>query len=128
MKTHIKNITSYNLWANQKLAKMLRDCNEQQFNQEIASSFSSIRKTVDHLRGVENGWLKSILKKPEPFFPIFEGSNSELLDNFIEGSKRFAEFGQQISEENLTDIFELSYEDKTYSFQVQHAVLHCMNN
>ncbi len=128
MKSHISSIVNYNLWANKNLIEMLRTCNDDLIDKNIISSFPSIRKTLEHIWGVENGWLKSIIETPEEFFPEFKGDHSLLYSALIKGSEKFAQFGESLSEDQLSSEFITQIQDKKYSFQKQRAIQHCMNH
>lgn len=128
MYSHIASIVNYNLWANKNLIEMLRTCNDDLISQNIVSSFPSIRKTLEHIWGVENGWLKSMLGTPEEYFLEFQGSHSELYSALIEGSEKYADFCINQSSEQLSSHLTLQIQDRKYSFQFQRAIQHCMNH
>ncbi len=128
MKNHLENIVRYNLWANQRMVESLQSLSEEQIFQHIESSYPSIKKTLEHIWGVENGWLKSIMKTPEPYFPIFEGDANSLFEHLIKGSENFIQFIENQPEAFLDTTFEVSYDNKTFTFQVFQATQHCMNH
>jgi uncharacterized damage-inducible protein DinB len=51
---------SFNLWANGKFVEILKTVDENIFEQEVISSFPSLRKTVLHIWDAEFIWLKRI--------------------------------------------------------------------
>ena len=53
MKQLLENYTSYNLWANKRIAEMLRE-NSAAADKEIKSSFPSLKKTLCHIWGAED--------------------------------------------------------------------------
>ena len=128
MKSHITSIVNYNLWANKNLVEMLQAYDDVLIEKEIISSFPSIRKTLEHIWGVENGWLKVILGTPEEFFPESKKDNSALYSALVEGSEKFAQFVRSQSLEQLSSHFMLQIQDRKYSFQIQRAIQHCMNH
>ena len=128
MKKHIENIVNYNLWANRRMCKSLEVLSEEQFVQHIESSYPSVKKTIEHIWGVENGWLKSIMRTPENYFPTFEGDSKALYENLIKGSENFIQYIENQPEEFLSTTFDVSYNNKTFTYQVHQAVQHCMNH
>jgi len=101
------------------LVEMLKTCDDALIDKNIISSFPYIRKTLEHIWGVENGWLKTMSGTPEAFFPEFEENNLVLYSALLEGSKQFAHFGEHLIHEQLTSSFHLQVQDRKYSFLFQ---------
>ena len=49
MKEMLTQYATYNIWANNDLLKLILNLSEEQQQQEITSSFSSLYKTILHL-------------------------------------------------------------------------------
>jgi len=58
--TLLKRYTEYNYWANEQFAEWLSTASEEQLNQEIESSFSSLKETVLHIWSAEYLWLQTV--------------------------------------------------------------------
>lgn len=120
--------TAYNLWANQEMADWLRDIPEELFDQEIESSFSSLRKTLIHIWNAEYGWLRSVRNEPWGDSPgkDFSGTGKELLDGLLRASSAFKEHVTGMSDEQLSAIKKdaRSGRETVYADMVHH----CMNH
>jgi len=110
------------------MCQSLELLSEEQIFQHVESSYPSIKKTIEHIWGVENGWLKSIMQTPEPYFPTFEGDSKSLNEHLLKGSENFIQFIENQPEEFLSTTFDVSYDNKTFTFQVHQATQHCMNH
>lgn len=55
---YFKELAAYNVWANETVCGWLGQINEEQWNREIISSFSSIQQTVLHIISAEKAWLE----------------------------------------------------------------------
>lgn len=84
----------FNLWANGKFVEILKTVDENIFEQEVTSSFPSLRKTVLHIWDAEFIWLKRLEGVSLSEFPSkhFTGNKEQCLSGFIENSKTFAAF------------------------------------
>src|SRR3954469_1767167 len=47
----------YNYWANSKLLAVLEQLTPEQFTQNVAGSYGSIRNTLVHMMSAEWGWI-----------------------------------------------------------------------
>lgn len=77
------NYTAYNAWANESLVNWLKTKNQEVFESEVPSSFSSILKTLNHIWAVEEFW-HSVLAK-EAFKSSRYGAEDLQVDAVIEG-------------------------------------------
>lgn len=103
----LKDYARYNLWANKQFITWLENASEEQLNQEIESSFSTIRSTLIHLWGAEHGWLTALQETPwgRPYAgEEFEGSNTELMQGFKSTTELFTDFVLQLSDAEFTEI------------------------
>ena len=60
MKDILLAATAYNLWANKRLANVLRTLTSEQLQQTGTGSFPTIEKTMEHLWFAENIWLQRL--------------------------------------------------------------------
>ena len=56
-KSQIIELYSYDDWANKKMLSAVGQLENEEFNQDLSSSFKSIRDTMVHLLGAEELWL-----------------------------------------------------------------------
>jgi uncharacterized damage-inducible protein DinB len=83
---------AYNVWANGKFVEILMKTDEKIFEQEVISSFPSLKKTVLHISDAETIWLMRIKGVSPSTWPVFSGTKDECLDGYLNGSKKLAEF------------------------------------
>lgn len=81
----LKKYAIYNYWANQRMLNLLSSIDNNNLNQEIVSSFTSIRKTFYHIWDAETIWYERItnnLKSSWPPSKIFDSETPivSLLD------------------------------------------------
>ena len=60
MKEMLTQYATYNIWANNELLKLILNLSEEQQQQEIASSFSSLYKTILHLWTAKSIWWQRL--------------------------------------------------------------------
>lgn len=128
----MKNYSNYNLWANATLVGWLRTKPEALVEQEVLSSFPSIKLTLLHIQVTERYWF-SVLNKTE--FQ-FESAEYQTLDDlyvgFLEQSVALADYVNAMNEEQLVDNtlvvnpwFQCDFQNFDYVMQVMnHGTYH----
>ena len=131
MKQQILKYIEYNLWANQILIDYLNNVPNAHIEQEIISSFPSIRKTLLHIWDAETLWQLRLEGISLAEFPSlhFHGNNQLLFKNLIKTSKDFHEK----VEDQPKDFFTKTLTFKTISYgessQLTYDMIHhCMNH
>ena len=103
---HIKKMASYNTWANQQLVDWLSQATEEEWDREVASSFSSLNLTTRHLWNAEYGWLTSL--KREDWSRAIEMNESismiSVLNGFMETTKDFEAHVQHMNTADLSEL------------------------
>jgi uncharacterized damage-inducible protein DinB len=119
--------TAYNLWANEQIANWLKDAPEDVFNQEIESSFSTIRKTLIHIWNAEYGWLNAIKNEPWGEAPgqQFEGDGQALLQGLMTASKAFHLHVSSLSPEAIEST---TTNSRGTTISIGDMIQHCMNH
>lgn len=84
----LKSYATYNRWANEQLVDWIKQATEEQLNQEVESSFSSLKATVSHIFNAEFGWLTTLNSKSWQSIPDYENTDV-FFKAFIENSKTF---------------------------------------
>lgn len=81
-KDYLQQIANYNYWADSKMMEWLQLINDRQWDQVIASSFSSISKTAIHIVSAEKYWVDHWTQIPDPKFLSmeFKGTKDELIE------------------------------------------------
>jgi uncharacterized damage-inducible protein DinB len=79
MKDYLLQLLDYNQWANERLFALI---NESIVDCETPSSFNTLRKTVYHIWGAEELWLKRVQGDSTPVWQSqhFDGSFPEALN------------------------------------------------
>jgi uncharacterized damage-inducible protein DinB len=54
----LKTLFDYGYWANSKLSDVLSELTTEQFTQQVAGSYGSVRNTMVHMLSAEWGWLE----------------------------------------------------------------------
>lgn len=120
-----------NKWAIEILINWLRTKPAAALEQEISSSFPSIRETLVHIWDTERFWLSVIKQVPAPEsfrHTGFHGTLDEVLDGIVETSRQFAEYVTDLTDEELCETVTfytpwVEGSKKRYEF-----IQHCMNH
>ncbi|MFM2226034.1 MAG: hypothetical protein RJA07_2236 [Bacteroidota bacterium] len=134
-KAYFLELADYNIWANDKVINWLNKISEEQYNQQITSSFSTIKDTCIHIASAEKVWLERWQRVENPMFLAvdFKGSKSELIaiwqqastdiKEFI-ASKNETEFENKLSFKRLNgDLFLMEF-SKTFAHVFNHSTFH----
>ena len=80
-KQYFIELADYNIWANNIVCSWLEKISDDQWNQNMVSSFSSIEKTILHMIGAENVWAERMNKVEAPVWipGSFTGTKNEHL-------------------------------------------------
>ena len=127
----LKDYAYFNVWANRRLIEWLRSYPEEVLEQEIPSSFPSLKLTLLHIWSAESVWMERLQQVPNPTFiaVTFKGSLEEICDGLLGNADIMAEY---INAQN-TDFFEEScdfrmmngIEDRQPRFTM---ILHCIQH
>src|SRR6478736_4563109 len=80
-----KHLT-FNVWANTKTAEVLREVPDEIYFRENKSSFPSIAKTVLHMWGAQNIWLKRLQGESLTTWP-HEASKDAQLNGLVQSAQ-----------------------------------------
>jgi uncharacterized damage-inducible protein DinB len=124
----------FNTWANNQVAQVLRELDDEIFFRENKSSFPSIAMTALHMWGAQFIWLKRMEGLSLGAFPHV-GLRDKIisLDGLVQSSEDIQKFIESKDEAFLTstyayknlkgDPFEDSYEDTLFHV-VNHSTYH----
>lgn len=132
MREHLLRYLRYNIWANAQFIQILRGLSDKQLDQEILSSFPSIRKTVNHMWGAEDIWLQRLQRVENQVWrvPDFKGGIQEACDIWEEASLSLLHFAQHIEDDaGFADSIHVvnmkgGHYDDVISEVLQHVVNH----
>ncbi|SIO49913.1 DinB family protein [Chitinophaga niabensis] len=99
-----KNYIRYNAWANTTLVNWLRTKEESVLEQEVPSSFPSVRKTLFHILQAQQYWL-SIIRRDETPNINWEESKTleEVFSAIVAQSEEFVAFLDSMSAEQIDE-------------------------
>ena len=98
MKTTLLSYVRYNLWAHTRVVDFIKELPEAQLHREIASSFSSVHKTLFHIYGAQSLWISRLHgNSPTVFPPPDSMSPSEAMQALLDTSKQLISFVEHSS-------------------------------
>lgn len=131
MKEVLQQCAAYTIWANQHLFDCIGSLTEEQIDQEITSSFSSIRKTVLHMWDAESIWWQRLklaehIDRPSD---TFKGDFAELGRKLMTQSRQWEEWVNNATENQLNHVFAFQNTKKELFKQpVYEMLLHISNH
>lgn len=104
-KEYFLELADYHIWANNIVCEWLDKISEEQWKQNIVSSFNSIYETVLHVAAAEKLWNERLKKYTDlvNMTGTFKGSNDELLKIWKEQSENLKKFIQDFPESSLNE-------------------------
>ena len=130
-KNHLLELYRYNDWANTKLLNAVGNLENEEFIQDLSSSYKSIRDTMVHIIGAEELWLSRWMgEQGRPLlnpddFPTF----ISLADRWNNYRNLIDSFLIELIEEDLTKV--ISYKNLkgiSYSLELWKQMLHVTNH
>ena len=107
MKKILSQYADYNLWANQRIAEAVLKLKEEQFQQEMNSSFPGIRATILHMWIAESAWWQRMKLIENPVIPgmDFAGNAEELCRSWLAQSAQWNDWVSLATEAALAHEF-----------------------
>jgi len=99
----MKNYANYNLWANSTLINWLKTKPVATLEQEVASSFPSIRLTLLHIWQTERYWLAILKNEEQPAYGAFTGNVQAVFDALLKTSGELARYINAMTDENVRE-------------------------
>lgn len=101
-KEYFTTLAGYNNWADNIAIEWLTQINDEQWNQVITSSFSSIRQTAIHIASAEKIWIDFWKNVPDPVYlsTEFRGTKDDLIEIWKKASAGLKDFIDEYPEEN----------------------------
>src|SRR5688572_15609600 len=100
-KKYFSTLAGYNSWANNKAIEWLYQVNDDQWNQVITSSFSSVKQTAIHIASAEKIWIDFWRNVPDPVYLSveFKGTKNDLIEIWKTASVGLKDFVENYPEE-----------------------------
>jgi uncharacterized damage-inducible protein DinB len=130
MKELLQQYAAYNIWASKVLFDRISKLSEEEIVKEIASSFPSVYKTVQHMWLAEEVWwqrlklVENIVLESEKF----TGSFTELTANLARQSRQWAEWVDGATENQLTHVFAYMRNKEQLKMPVYQMLQHVFNH
>lgn len=127
-------LTDYIIWANNLVIDWLNEINDEQWEQVISSSFSSIKQTAIHIASAEKIWLDFWKNVPDPVFlsAEFKGTKNDLIEIWKRSSADLKILIEKYPEENYRQQVKFSWRGvewrmefwQTFSHFINHSTYH----
>lgn len=130
-KAYFIELANYNIWANDIVCNWLEQVTEQQWEQEVESSFNSIQGTVLHLISAEHVWVQRLeqQEKTEWLASSFKGTKAGHIALWKQASVNLKKLIDNFDENNLPVKFEFKrINGEVNALQYYQAFAHIFNH
>ncbi|HJY11346.1 MAG TPA: DinB family protein [Flavobacterium sp.] len=102
LKKIMTNYAAYNLWVNQQFVNWLSTKSDELLNTQVASSYTSIMKTLNHIWETEEYWY-SVIAETVPFDKkeSIDLNKNVVFEGLLNSSEKLSTFIASLSEEQL---------------------------
>ena len=131
MKDLLKQYATYNVWANQKITDLIVTLSEEQQHREIASSFSSLYKTIHHMWDAESIWWQRMKLQERFNLPMetFKGSMQELANELLQQNRQWQQWVNTATDPMLDHVFQyFSQKKESFKQPIFQMLLHVFNH
>lgn len=132
MKEMLLQYARYNEWANSRIINTIRSLSLEKHDQEIISSFPTIRKTAIHIWSSEYMWLQrlNLVERPEWVQKSFNGSLEEALEQWQKASADLTTFvSKQYNDKAFTHVVQYySLKKESFKNEVGNILMHVINH
>jgi uncharacterized damage-inducible protein DinB len=134
-KEYFTGLAGYTNWADNKAMEWLNQISDEQWEQVIVSSFSSIRQTAVHIASAQKVWIDFWNKAPDPVYlsAEFTGTKNELIEIWKKASAGLKDFMETCLEEDYFKQVTFRYPNggegqlefqQTFAHIVNHSTYH----
>lgn len=131
MKQYFNNLAKYNVWANNLVFEWLSSIDDDQWNQHIESSFSSIKETCIHVLSAEHIWHQRLIKVEVPVWLAddVKGSRDEVLIAWRKASASLLSYVGTLNDDELSaPLYYKRINGEAYTQPVQEILIHVFNH
>lgn len=121
----------YNGWANRRVLEAASALSKEQFNQQLGSSFSSLRDTLAHIFGVEWLWLERFQGRSPSAIPDDAGyaEIAKLKESWAVFEPTLLNFVRGLRQEDLDRVMEYkTMKFGVYSNPLWQSMMHLVNH
>ena len=125
-----KHLT-FNIWANTKTAEVLTEVNDEIYYRENKSSFPSIAKTVLHMWGAQNIWLKRLQGESLAAWPyqIEQETKAGQLQGLIQSSQNILDLITSKDDAFLSSLYSYTnMKGEPFTDSVEDTLFHVVNH
>ena len=106
-KQYFTELSGFNVWATDIFCTMLQQVSDEQWMQNITSSFNSLQETTLHTVSAEKAWLQRFKKEKVEWLQFnYKGSKEEHLELWKQTSADLKKFIETFDENELTTILQ----------------------
>lgn len=128
MEQNIRLMAHYNLWANTLFFDLFESLDDSILDQEVESSFPTLRMTFGHIYDAEKVWLNRLGGTDLNNFPSRNLKRFE-INLLIEESKACVTYVEGINEQEMNSLCTYQSRDiETISRPVWHILTHIFNH
>jgi uncharacterized damage-inducible protein DinB len=131
MKEILEQYSSYNLWANQKLAELIQSLPEEVVTQSFLSSFPTIHSTLMHMWDAESIWwqrmkLQEVVIRPSD---SFKGTTTDVSTSLLHQNKLWETWVKNASIAALDHVFMYqTFSKEQFKQPIFQMLLHVFNH
>ena len=131
MLTQLRELFSYNRWANERLFDCCAKLSSEQLKRDVGGSFPSVWATLTHVYGAENNWLARWQGTPKGSPPDLDGVNDfdGLRSKWNALWTRQSTFMDNATEADVRRAIPIVFRDgRSFEQQMAATIRHCMNH
>lgn len=131
MKQLLASFTHYEYWANERLFQVIRTLTEEQQQQEIVSSFSSVHKTCLHVWDATSIWWQRVHKAEEIVVPSlsFHPTMNEIENGLLQQNTQWIDWVRSANDAELTYVLPYrNMKGDAFEQEVKEIILHINNH
>ena len=130
----LQTLFDYSYWANEKIFDVVAKLTPEEFTEQVAGSFGSVRNTMVHMMSAEWGWLDRSGGAQRG--PALVAANyptvASLGDQWRKVEANMREFLATLKDSDLDQLREFSFGGPAYFMRrgdlLQHAAIHCIHH
>lgn len=131
MKELLKQLSVYNIWANQKIIDVIIALPEEKQLAEVPSSFNSLHKTLLHMWDAESIWWQR-MKLHERFVrpsDNFKGTTRDVVNGLMSQSRLWEGWVANAGEHILDHVFQFqNYKGEVLKMPIYQMLMHVFNH
>ena len=130
MKELLQQYAAYNNWATKLLVERINKLSDEEITREIASSFPSLYKTIQHMWLAEEAWWQrlKLVEHLDLQSERFTGTFSELTVNLAKQSQQWSEWVNAATDNQLSHVFAYIRNKEQFKMPVYQMLQHVFNH